>query len=80
MEIVNTYEAKFNLSSLLKRAAAGERIVIARDGTPVACLVPYETPIRLRPSGTLTGKIRIGDDFDAPLPAEIAEAFGAETP
>ena len=39
---VNVYEAKTKLSALLKRAARGEEILIARDGAPVARLVPVD--------------------------------------
>ncbi len=46
--IVNMHDAKTQLSKLVKRVEAGEEIVIARNGEPVAKLVPYtETPIRL---------------------------------
>lgn len=36
---VNLYEAKTQLSSLVDRAAAGEEIVIAKNGKPMARLV-----------------------------------------
>lgn len=39
-ETVNIAEAKAHLSALVDRAAAGEEIVIARSGKPVARLVP----------------------------------------
>ena len=40
MSTVNVHEAKTNLSRLLARVAAGEEIVIAKSGKPVARLVP----------------------------------------
>ena len=66
--IVNISEAKTHLSRLLKRVMAGEEIVIAIAGKPVARLVPYrmEKPIRRVP-GSDAGKVIIGDDFDAAL-------------
>jgi prevent-host-death family protein len=76
MDTVNVHEAKTQLSRLLERVAKGEEILIARNGKPVAKLVAVSgTP---RSPGRLKGRLRIGKDFDAPLPAEIATAFGAE--
>ena len=75
MSTVNTYEAKAQLSRLIERAAAGEEIVIAKSGKPVARLVGYTQATGPRTGGQLKGQIRIGDDFDAPLPSEITAAF-----
>jgi prevent-host-death family protein len=66
---VNVLEAKTQLSRLLDRAQAGEEVVIARAGRPVARLVPiaagaHEAP---RVLGSLQGKGWIAEDFDAPL-------------
>jgi prevent-host-death family protein len=69
---VNISEAKRELSQLLKAVEAGERIVIARAGEPVAMLVPFQ-----RKLGLYAGQITIHDDFDE-LPDDIAEAFGAK--
>jgi prevent-host-death family protein len=77
MAKVNLYEAKTNLSELVERAAAGEEIVIAKAGKPRARLVPVSKVVRKRRPGRARGRIRIAADFDAPLPADIAEAFGA---
>jgi prevent-host-death family protein len=78
-ETVNVYEAKTHLSQLLDRAAAGEEIVIARAGRPIARLVPLaDSPSRRSPGGW-RGKVRISDDFDE-LPAEIDAAFRGERP
>ncbi|WP_205881102.1 type II toxin-antitoxin system Phd/YefM family antitoxin [Leucobacter insecticola] len=38
---VNMHEAKTQLSALVERALSGERVVIARAGTPVVDLVPH---------------------------------------
>jgi prevent-host-death family protein len=73
---VNLYEAKTNLSELVERAASGEEIVIAKAGKPRARLVPIESAIRERRPGRARGQIRIAADFDAPLPDDIAKAFG----
>jgi prevent-host-death family protein len=76
MKSVNIHAAKTNLSSLVERAAAGEEIVIAKAGKPLARLVPYTPPAPRRKPGAWKGHVRIGKDFDAPLPPEIARAFG----
>ena len=78
MKQVNIHEAKTHLSRLLAEAAAGEDVVIAKAGTPVARLVPIEHKKERRKLGALKGKIWISPDFDAPLPDDIAEAFGAK--
>ena len=63
--VVNVHEAKTHLSRLLARVEAGERIVIARAGRPIAVLSPVEQPKRRKPGNE---RILISDDFDAPLP------------
>jgi len=63
------------LSKLVDRAAAGEEIVIAKAGKPLAMLVPFRGPGRLREPGTWKGRIQIADDFDEPLPTELQAAF-----
>jgi prevent-host-death family protein len=73
---VNMHEAKTQLSKLVKDVAAGEEIVIAKAGEPVAKLVPYEKPRHKRVPGGWEGKVWIAADFDQ-LPADIADAFGA---
>jgi len=70
---VNVHEAKTQLSKLLQEVEAGEQIVIARDGEPVAMLVPYVAP--RRQLGLARGQIWIAPDFDE-LPPDIAAAFG----
>jgi len=77
---VNVYEAKTHLSQLLDRAAAGEEIVIARAGRPIARLVPLRGALsERRTPGAWRGKVSIADDFDE-LPAEIDAAFRGERP
>ena len=67
---VNIHDAKTNLSKLIERVEAGEEIVIARNGTPVAKLVPVEErfPVRL---GLLKGEIEILPGFDETDPELI---------
>lgn len=72
---VNLYDAKTHLSQLVDRAAAGEEIIIAKSGHPMARLVPLQSPARPRVPGLLRGQIRIGEGFDDPLPDEMEKAF-----
>lgn len=74
--IYNVHEAKTNLSKLLERMADGEEIIIARAGVPVARLVPVAVPSAERPLGSERGAVLIADDFDAPLPPDLLDAFG----
>jgi prevent-host-death family protein len=79
-ESVNVYEAKTHLSQLLDRAAAGEEIVIARAGRPIARLVALsDVPSQRRRPGAWRGKVSIADDFDE-LPTEMEAAFRGERP
>jgi prevent-host-death family protein len=73
--VFNLYEAKTSLSKLVDRAAAGEEIVIAKAGRPLAKLVPLGETRRKREPGGWEGKVRVADDFDAPLPDDILDAF-----
>ena len=66
---VNVGQAKTDLSKLLARVEAGEDVEIARDGVPVARLVPIDPAQRpgerfLAARGSLAGQISIGEDFD----------------
>ncbi len=73
---VNIHEAKTHFSKLLKRVMAGEEVVIAKAGTPVARLVPISTQKANRKPGSAAGQVWIAPDFDAPLPEEIMQSFG----
>jgi prevent-host-death family protein len=77
MIFVNMHEAKSQLSKLIRRAAAGEEIVVARDGEPVARIVAYTPPAQPRRPGLLAGKITIREGFDE-VPPELAAAFDGE--
>jgi prevent-host-death family protein len=76
MRTVNVYQAKTQLSRLLEEVEAGECVIIARDGVPVAVLSPYRTAIRRRQLGLFAGQATIRADFDQPA-ADIGAAFGA---
>ncbi|RDK08138.1 type II toxin-antitoxin system Phd/YefM family antitoxin [Cupriavidus lacunae] len=75
MRTVNIHEAKTHFSRLVDAAASGEEIVIAKAGKPAARLVPMERARVVRRFGGLKGKVRIAEDFDAPLPDDVIAAF-----
>ena len=72
----NMHDAKTHLSRLVERVEAGEEIVIARAGRPVARLVPYRRRTEPRTPGALKGQIKLADDWDSPeVNAAIAALF-----
>ncbi len=72
---MNVHDAKTHFSRLIARVEAGEEIVIARAGKPVAKLVCYADPNPgRRPLGLFKGQIWMSDDFDDPLPDEFWNA------
>jgi prevent-host-death family protein len=72
MATVNVHEAKTHLSRLLARVAAGEEVVIARAGRPVARLVPIDAQEPRKP-GLAEG--RLTNAFFEPLPADELDAW-----
>lgn len=48
-----------------------EETIIAKSGKPVAKLIPIYSEKPKRPLGVLKGKIKIANDFDAPLSDDI---------
>lgn len=72
--IKNLYEAKTELSSLVERAAKGEEIVIAKNGKPMARLVPLKKKPKRKPGGW-EGKVWMSDDFCKPLPDDVIRLF-----
>ena len=79
MRTVNIHAAKTHLSRLIDEAAAGDDIIIARAGRPVAKLTPLsvspDKPRRVL--GRMAGRMRVSADFDAPLPDDVLDAFEA---
>lgn len=69
MPVVNVHQAKTQLSRLLARVEAGEEVVIARRGEPVAKLVSCN-PVGKRQPDVLKGKLVVPDSFFDPLPEE----------
>jgi prevent-host-death family protein len=80
---VDLQDAKTNLADLVDRAAAGEEIIIAIAGTPLARLMPLDQPRSTRQPGGWRrppggSGLRIADDFDAPLAPDILAGFSAD--
>ena len=75
--IVNIHEAKTHLSKLLAKAVAGEEVVIAKAGKPLARIVPYVEEPGRRELGFLRGQIVILPGFDE-IDDEIIRLFEGE--
>ena len=75
MDTVNIHQAKTHLSKLVEQASQGEEIIIAKAGKPMAKLVPISAVRVPRKPGLLKGKIRVGEDFDRPLPSTTIDIF-----
>jgi len=76
MTTVNIHAAKTNFSQLVDQAAAGEEIIIAKAGQPMAKLVGLNAPPReKRRLGLLAGQAVIPPEFDEPLPDEVLDSF-----
>ncbi len=69
--VVNVAQAKARLSELIRRASAGEEIIIARDHRPVARLAAV-APAGARRPGSARGRVAMAADFDA-TPKDFAE-------
>ncbi len=77
MRFASITEAKAQLSRLVEAALAGEDVVITRAGKPVVRLTLCEhdpTPRDLT-RGYWAGRVSVAEDFDAPLPDELLDAF-----
>jgi prevent-host-death family protein len=72
---VNIYEAKTRLSQLVDKAAAGEDVVVSRNGKPLVRITRLQPEKRVVRFGLLKGRIRIASDFDAPLPQDVLAGF-----
>ena len=72
--LVNIADAKARLPELVERAASGEEVIIARNGRPRARLMPLAVSTTRMP-GSGAGEWRVSDDFNEPLPADLAASF-----
>ena len=80
MSTVNVHEAKTNLSKLLEKVAAGEEVIIAKAGKPVARLTAYFGESSKPILGSERGRVFIPDDFDDPDPELEALFYGDDDP
>jgi len=76
----NIHEAKTHLSKLIALVAAGEEIIISKNGEPVARLVKIQKPIKKRIPGKAKGLIKIKEGFEDPLPEKVLEDFENDLP
>lgn len=79
MRTVNIHHAKTHLSRLVEAAAAGEEIIIAKAGKPMARLVPVGPPAVPRVLGALAGTVKETTDWWGP-DAEIEALFYGSEP
>lgn len=77
MKSINIHEAKTHLSRLVEQAAAGEEIIIAKAGKPIARLVAYTEPTGPRMPGCWRGQVWMADDFDE-TPEDVIDSFHGE--
>ena len=79
LSVTNVAEAKTHLSKLIKRALAGEEVVISKHGKPVVKLVPYEhdTNSRNMDVRVWEGEVWMAEDFDE-LSDDLIKAFTGE--
>lgn len=74
MDSYNIHEAKTQLSRILAKVQAGEEVIIAKAGEPVARIVPIRSRAHRQP-GTERDNLWVAEDFDAPLPTDMLDAF-----
>lgn len=72
---VNIHEAKTQLSRLIELTQTGQEFIIAKAGKPVARLTSIDRGKSPRRLGLLDGQIQVPDDFNAPLPEAVLDAF-----
>jgi prevent-host-death family protein len=72
---VNIYDAKTRLSQLVDKAAAGEDVVVSRNGKPLVRITRLEGTKRPIKFGLLKGRLTVPRDFDAPLPEATLAGF-----
>lgn len=80
--IVNTHEAKSRLSELIRQVREGADVIVARNGQPVAKIIPWPPPRPERRPGAWAGKVQYHDDIvgpDVDIVAMFAESTGGGT-
>lgn len=80
MVTVNVHEAKTHFSKLLAQVSAGEEIIIAKAGKPVARLAPIvPKPVKKRVPGIDKGKIWMSADFDVMSERELSDWYHGDS-
>lgn len=74
MVTANIHYAKTHLSELIDIAQNGEEVILCKNGTPVALVIPYVAKTHARKLGLWAGKLKIADDFDE-LPPSLKGFF-----
>jgi prevent-host-death family protein len=74
-KVINIHEAKTHLSKIVDEVAAGAEVIIAKAGKPMARLSPISATTQPKKLGLLKGKIKVPDDFNAPLDDEVIAEF-----
>ena len=73
---VSVEEIQRDLVAYLQRVEAVETVVIIRAGRAVAEMKPVMPSTKtLRPFGLCAGECAVPEDFEAPLPEDILNAF-----
>ena len=76
MKQFNVHEAKTQLSAILTLVGAGEEVIIAKAGKPVAVLSPYQAPAAEREFGPFKGEFEVPESFFEPLDEDFMAYFG----
>jgi antitoxin (DNA-binding transcriptional repressor) of toxin-antitoxin stability system len=74
IQTYNVQEATENLPLLLEKVASGAEVIIAEEGKPLARISRIDQSVGIR-FGVLKGKVKVSEDFDAPLPDEMLSEF-----
>lgn len=75
MKQFNVHEAKTQFSSILSMVGAGEKIIIAKAGKPVAVLSPYQSLKEEREFGPFKGEFEVPDSFFEPMDEDFMAHF-----
>ena len=75
IQTYNIQDAKANLPRLLEEVASGAEVIIAKEGKPLARISRIEESTPKIRFGVLKGRVKVYDDFDAPLPDELLSEF-----
>jgi prevent-host-death family protein len=75
IQTYNVQEAKAQLSKLLQDVDSGIEVIIAKAGKPMARISRIEKNSAKIRFGILKGKVKVSENFDAPLPDDLLSKF-----